>query len=139
MLRAKLDKEKVSVTHTVTEASWVVDGMCLMFADNSPDKCSQSSSTSEYRRHFYVCDKLPQPTLFPLIKSHLSIDKSLSSLNSSCVCGNPSYPLVSSSCFFSFTDGVRMSLNPHPSSVVDGVAGQNLPSVIRSGRYRKMV
>ncbi len=33
---------------------------------------------------------------------------------------------------------VRSSLNPHPSSVVDGVGGQNPPSVIRSVRYRKM-
>jgi hypothetical protein len=40
--------------------------------------------------------------------------------------------------FFSFTDGVRLSLNPHPSSVADGVGGQNPPSVIRSGWYRKM-
>jgi hypothetical protein len=34
------------------------------------------------------------------------------------------------------TDGSRET--PHPSSVADGVGGQNPPSVIRSGWYRKM-
>jgi len=34
------------------------------------------------------------------------------------------------------TDGLRET--PHPSSVADGMGGPNLPSVIRSGWYRKM-
>jgi hypothetical protein len=52
----------------------------------------------------------------------------------------PSSPLHwgQKTVFFSCTDGVRLSLNPHPSSVADGVGGQNPPSVIRSGWYRKM-
>ena len=43
-------------------------------------------------------------------------------------------PLGAASFFFLF----RTGLNPHPSSVSDGVGGQNLPSVIRNVRYRKM-
>jgi hypothetical protein len=52
--------------------------------------------------------------------------------------GPPRPSIGAEICFFPFTDGVRLSLKPHPSSVADGVGGQNLPSVIRSGRYRKM-
>ena len=44
-------------TRSVTEVSvMVVDGICLMLTDSSPDKCSQSNSVSEYIRHFYVCN-----------------------------------------------------------------------------------
>ena len=44
-------------TRSVAEKSvMVVDGMCLMLEDRSPYKCSQSSSVSEYNRHFYVCN-----------------------------------------------------------------------------------
>ena len=111
---------------------------------------------------------LPQPTLFPLITSHLPVGKFLElsqfiarlwkskltpwSLPPPRVhvllrglCGGKVRPLWPSSpihwgqksVFFAFTDGVWTRLNPHPSSVADGVGGQNLPSVIRSGRYRK--
>ncbi len=94
-------------TRTVTETSvMVVDGMCWMYADNSPDKCSQSSSVSEYRRHFYVCNKLPQPTLFPLIKSHLPIDKFLE-FSQFIVC--------------LWKSKLPLGQNLHPSSVAEGI------------------
>jgi hypothetical protein len=49
---------------------------------------------------------------------------------------DPPRPSIGGRNLFFFL--LRLSLNPHPSSVADGVGGQNPPSVIRNVRYGKM-